>query len=97
MEPYKHPLTLSINKATLALVFLGLWGGHRFYFGQTKVGLFIMSLSVMLLLADKMEWKISGLLMVALGCVWLYEILTFYPRIRRHNEGLTQYNYDKRH
>jgi len=83
-----------VKVGVLLLCLFGFWGAHRFYLGQKKVGFFILTLTATALLTYKLQFKFSGVLLVLVIIVMLCELLTFYPRIRRHNESLTKHYYD---
>ena len=91
MKPYKHPATKSKNIGIFVLVFFGFYGLHRFYINDKKAGAVIFSISILAVIGLIFQIKFHEYLLVIVGIVFLFEVLTFVPRLNRYNRKLTKH------
>ena len=91
MEPYKHPATKSKTIGTFVVVFFGIYGMHRFYIGDKKAGVVILSISILTVFGIIFKIQFYEYILVISGVVYFFEVLTFAPRLNRYNEKLTKH------
>jgi len=91
MKAYKHPAEKSILIGMWLVVLFGIYGIHRFYIGEKKAGFIILCIASCAILSLAIKIKYFEFLIAFSAIIFLFELVTFYPRIKRYNEKLTKH------
>ena len=91
MNANKHPAEKSILIGMWLITLFGIYGMHRFYVGEKKAGLVIFLIALCAILGFLFKIQYFEYLMALSAIIFLFELITFYPRIKRYNENLTKY------
>lgn len=91
MKPYKHPAEKSILIGIWVLILFGIYGMHRFYLEEKKAGSIIFSIALCGVFGLVFKFQYFEVILALSSIVFLFELLTFYPRIKKYNENLTKH------
>lgn len=91
MNPYKHPAEKSILIGMWVVSLFGIYGMHRFYLEEKKAGSIILSIALCGVFGVVFKFKYFEVIIALSGIVFLFELLTFHPRIIKYNKNLTKH------
>ena len=91
MKPYKHPAEKSMLIGMWVVSLFGIYGMHRFYIGEKKAGSIIFCIALCGVFGLVFKFHYFEFILALSGIIFLFELITFYPRIKKYNENLTKH------
>jgi len=73
------------------LVFFGCYGLHRFYIEDIKAGAIIFLISILGVIGIIFQIQFHEYLLAIIATIFLFESLTFIPRLNRYNDQLSKH------